>query len=265
MRHRLILGRFLIRLGSFIQSLAVVTMRPDDLVTFGLETYAKNVESLSRKELLEVGLNPEEKTLVQKLPMKKGQLLLLGVGGGREAIPLAKMGFKVTGLDFVPEMVEKARENALRQGLKIKGLTQEISRLEAPANYYDVVWLSAAMYSCVPTRKRRIEMLKRIGKALKPRGYFVCQFSWNSRSGSSRKVEVLRRAFGFISLGNMWYEQGDMLSGNVEFLHQFSSEHSLKLEFKEGGFEVVFLYIPEGAIRGGAVLMATPLYAGIPD
>jgi len=31
-RHRIALGRFLIRLGNFIQSLAVMVMKPDDLL-----------------------------------------------------------------------------------------------------------------------------------------------------------------------------------------------------------------------------------------
>ena len=40
-RPRLHLGRFLIRLGRFIQSLAVMVMRPDDLMAFGQLTYAR--------------------------------------------------------------------------------------------------------------------------------------------------------------------------------------------------------------------------------
>ncbi|HUW09084.1 MAG TPA: class I SAM-dependent methyltransferase [Anaerolineae bacterium] len=46
------------------------------------------------------------------------------------------------------------RANAERHGLHIEGLVQEISQLAVPAARFDVVWLSAAMYSCVPTRKR---------------------------------------------------------------------------------------------------------------
>ena len=53
---------------------------------------------------------------------------------------------------------------------------QEISRLDVPAGAYDVVWLSRAMYSCVPTRARRVEMVRRIARALKPGGFFLCQF-----------------------------------------------------------------------------------------
>jgi SAM-dependent methyltransferase len=231
-------------------------MRPDDLVEFSLQHYARpeSVNGWGQKDLVDAGLYPQETALLERLPIKKGRLLLLGVGGGREAIPLAQMGFEVTGVDFVSEMVEKARENAVRHGVEIEGLVQEISKLEVPTGFYDIVWLSAAMYSCVPTRKKRIEMLRRIRRALRPGGYFVCQFHRDTRGRSSRKVEFARKLFAFLTLGNRWYEKGDMLWGNVEFIHTFSSEDELKSEFDEGGFEVVHTDIPEGWARGGAVL-----------
>jgi len=254
-RFRIAISRVLIRLGRFIQSLPVAVMKPNDLVEFGWQTYAKSedVESWARKDVVSAGLTREEIILLNKISLKQGQLLLLGVGGGREAIPLAKMGFQVTGIDFVPEMVEKAIENAQKDGVKLDGIVQEISRLDVPADSYDIIFLSAAMYSCVPTRNRRVEMLKRIRKALKPGGFFVCQFHWDKKDGASPKVEFARKALAFFTLGNFWYEKGDMLWGNAEFIHAFSSEDELRSEFKEGDFEVNYLYIPEG-IRGGAIL-----------
>lgn len=148
MRPRITLGRFLIRLGKFVQSLAVMVMRPDDLVEFGRQMYTRphNVASWGRPELVYRGLGLNETALLEHLPLKQGRLLLLGVGGGREAIPLAQMGFDVTGVDFVPGMVEKARENAAQRGVRIEGLVQEISKLDVPDGAYDVVWLCAAMY-----------------------------------------------------------------------------------------------------------------------
>jgi 2-polyprenyl-3-methyl-5-hydroxy-6-metoxy-1,4-benzoquinol methylase len=259
MRPRIHFGRFLIRLGRFIQSQALMVMRPDDLVEFSRQTYAreKMVEDLGSTDLMYPVLHPDEQVLLGRLPIQGGRLLLLGVGGGREAIPLAKMGFEVTGVDFVPEMVEKARKNAARHGVKIKGLSQEISRLDVPAGAYDVVWLSAAMYSCVPTRGRRIGMLQRIGKALKPGGYFICQFRWDT-SRSARPWELVRKIVAFLTLGNLWYEKGDTLSYNIEFIHAFSHADEVRSEFAEGGFEVIHLHIAEEILLGGAVLRKPP-------
>jgi SAM-dependent methyltransferase len=256
MRPRIIFGRLLIRLGRFIQSLALMVMRPNDLVEFSRQTYAREqmVEDLGREDLSYPILDPDEQALLERLHLKGGRLLLLGVGGGREAIPLAQMGFEVTGVDFVPEMVEKAAENVIRHGVQMEGLVQEISKIDVPAGAYDVVWLSAAMYSCVPTRDRRVEMLQRIAKALKPGGYFICQFRWDTRGGTSRIWELARKIVALLTLGNLWYEEGDTLSNNIEFIHAFSQEDEVRSEFTKGGFEVLHLRIAEEILIGGAVL-----------
>jgi SAM-dependent methyltransferase len=155
-------------------------------------------------------------------------------------------------------MVEKTAENAARHGVKIEGLVQEISNIDVPAEAYDVAWLSAAMYSCVPTRGRRVEMLKRINKALKPGGYFICQLRWATKDGPTHLWELVRKVVAFFTLGNLWYEKGDTLSNNIEFIHAFSQEDEVRSEFAEGGFEVIHLHIAEEILLGGAVLRKIP-------
>ena len=103
----------------------------------------------------------------------------MGVGGGREAIPLAQKGFEVTGVDFVPEMVAQAKANARRHNVEIEGLVQDISNLEVAQASFDVIWFTTGLYSSIPTRALRISMLQRIHHALRQEGCVVCQFSWN--------------------------------------------------------------------------------------
>ena len=258
MRLRTALARLIIQVGSFTQSTALMVMRPDDLIEYSRQTYAgeSKVAAWSSPDLVDVGLYANEKELLENLPLKQGQLLLLGVGGGREAIPLAEIGFQVTGVDFIPEMVDQAKQNAYRSGLAIEGLVQEISRLDVTDGAYDVVWLSTAMYSCVPTRKKRIEMLERICNALQPNGFLVCQFHWgaNSHYSSKSKTEKLRKALAWLTLGNISYEPGDMLWYNIEFIHSFTSLEELRTEFTAAGFEISQLNISNNKIWGGAVL-----------
>src|SRR5665648_58326 len=220
---RIGLARFLLKLGAFIQTLPVVVMRPDDLVEFSRQTYAKpnDVESWAEDTLVDAGLSADELDLLAALPATTGDLLLLGVGGGREAVPPAKMGFKVTGVDYVPAMVDRARENLTRRGISMQGLVQEISQLGVPAATYDVVWLSRAMYSCIPTRARRVDMVRRIARSLKPGGFFLCQFHWNPRIQPTRKEQLVRRMVAAGTLGNLHFQPGDMLWHNIEFVHAF--------------------------------------------
>jgi SAM-dependent methyltransferase len=211
------------------------------------------VEGWAEDSLVDSGLHADELDLLSDIPEKSGKLLLLGIGGGREALVLAKMGFQVTGVDYVPGMVERAKENAVKRGTEIEGLVQEISNLDVPAATYDVVWISRSMYSCVPTRARRVDLVRRITQALKPGGYFLCQFQRGSGEQHSAKGRFLRRVIAACSLGNLAYEEGDMLWLNVEFLHVFTSEDEIRSELEEGGLQVLRFQTEVNPVRAGAV------------
>lgn len=255
-RLRIASARFMIRLGKLIQLLAAAIMRPDDLIEFSRRTYAHPtcVADWSRADLVDEGLNPDELALLKRSPVQNGWLLLLGLGGGREAIPLAKQGFLVTGVDFVARMVEGAKASAARHGVPLEGLVQEISQLDVPHGAYDLAWLAARMYSCVPTRRRRVQMLRRIARALRAGGCFICQFDWAPEQRQLPNALRLYRAFAWLTLGHLQFEPGDTLWGNVEFIHSFSDETGLRMEFAEGGFEVLHLDIFAEKMFGGAVL-----------
>ena len=255
MTQRIKLARFILRISGFIQTLPVVVMRPDDLVEFSRQSYAKtpSVESWAEDSLVDSGLHPDELDLLSDISEKKGKLLLLGVGGGREAIPLAKMGYQVTGVDYIPDMVERAIENAERRGFRMEGLVQEISQLEVPAEAYGVVWISRSMYSCVPSRARRVAMVQKITHSLKPGGYFLCQFQRDTTMKPSRKGLILRRLIAACTLGNLAYQHGDILWLNVEFLHVFGSDDEIRSELEEGGLEVLRFQTMVNPTRAGVV------------
>lgn len=256
MRPRVAFALLLFRLGRFIKSLAVMVMRPNDLLEFMQRSYSRPdaIEFWSSQRVVESGLYNDEKNVLKEIPIKKGRLLLLGLGGGREAIPLAQMGFNITGVDFVPELVNKTVEYAAQKGITIEGITQDISELDISKNTFDVAWLSANMYSCIPTTRKRIQMVKAIRASLKPGGYFVCQYLWRQKDMFSPKVEMARKIVSFITLGNFGYEKGDMISNKYDFLHQFHSIEEIRTEFEKGGLEVIRFHFPENDMLKWAVL-----------
>ena len=255
MSLRIRLARFLLRLSAFIQSLPVMVMNSDELVEFSRQSYAKphQVAGWAEDSLVDSGLTPDELDLLKDLPKTSGELLLLGVGGGREAIPLGNLGFHVTGVDYVSKMVSRAMENTARRGIQIKGLVQEVSQLDVPAESFDVVWISRAMYSCVPTRERRVEMVRRIVRAMKPGGYFLCQYQRGGSAVHLRRMDFIRRMLAKLVGGNTHYEPGDVLWLNVEFVHIFASDDDLCAEIEAGGLKVLRIQKDINPNRGGAV------------
>jgi ubiquinone/menaquinone biosynthesis C-methylase UbiE len=196
--------------------------------------------------------------LLDEVPVKEGRLLLLGMGGGREAIHLAKLGFEVTGVDFIPEMIEKARENISRQELQIELLVQDVLKLHVPSEFYHIIWFSAFIYSFIPTREKRVQVLRDVLTALRPGGYSVCHFFLDTENTPSRKAELVRRLLAYITLGNLRYEKGDAILNNVGFAHVFPSHGELISELEESGFEIVYLHIPREVRRAAAVLRRKP-------
>ena len=172
MNWRISFSRFLLHIADGLQSVPVFLMRPADLVEFTRDSYARSklVESWSSSDLVDQGLNINEVTLLERIPVQSGRLLLLGLGGGREAIPLAKQGFAVTGVDFVWEMVAQAKANARRHHVEIEGLVEDLINLEVAHNSFDVKWFSTGSYSYIPSRACRISVLKRMHTALRQKG-----------------------------------------------------------------------------------------------
>ena len=78
MRPRIALARFLLRLGRFVSSLALMVMRPDDLVEFGRQTYAsaKQIKHWASAETINQGLIPLEKTILEKIDLTQGKVVI---------------------------------------------------------------------------------------------------------------------------------------------------------------------------------------------
>ena len=62
-------------------------------------------------------------------PLPAGSALDLGCGTGDSSIYLAQHGWKVTGVDFVPKALDKARAKAAAAGLSINFVQADVTHL----------------------------------------------------------------------------------------------------------------------------------------
>lgn len=240
--------------GRLLQSLPVVIMRPKDLIAYSRHAYSQPnlVRMYGEPSCVDSGLSLQEKELASHLPPPPGRLLLIGSGGGRDAIGLARLGFAVTALDFSIDQLRTAEKNATRHGVTIHTLMQDMTNLNLGPASFKVVWMSPYLYSTVPTPRRRQAIAERIAEALEPGGVFVCQFRYRPHERQRKRATWLKSA-AWLTLGNVWYIEGDTLLGDREFIHAFASESVVLSEVVPAGFKA-FQKLLNPEQSSGAVL-----------
>ncbi len=93
-------------------------------------------------------------------------------GAGRLLVPYLHAGLDVDGADVSPDMLERARERSLREGLALPTLyAQAMHELDLPRRYRTVVLCGG--FGLGGEREHDVEGLRRIHDHLEPGGTFV--------------------------------------------------------------------------------------------
>lgn len=253
MHPRIVAGRFLIRLGSLVGSMAVAWMRPSDLVEFNRRHACVRVgnESLARSEAADRNLTKEEIVLMQKLPARKMRIIL--IGDGREEQALAQKGHDIALVNEDLCLKSATGAGASKHDLQVRAMVHAPLGPADATDSYDAAWLGGIFYSKIPGRKIRVALLKKIGSSLKPGGHLVCQFLLDARSRRSSRGVLLRRLFAFLTLGNFRLQGGDAIREGKEFSHTFSSWGEFEDEARAAGFAIVFSQLPPASVYGGVL------------
>ncbi len=98
-------------------------------------------------------------------------VLDLGCGTGNIAIPLAKQGHQVVGIDLSSEMLAMAFEKAQRAQVKVKWLEQDMRTLEAPQA--DSVISLCDSFSYLTEEEDVQQAFQQVYDHLTPGGYFL--------------------------------------------------------------------------------------------
>jgi SAM-dependent methyltransferase len=107
---------------------------------------------------------------VRYLP-PKGEILSLGEGEGRNAVFLASLGFRVTGVDASAVGLEKARARAERHGVLIQTVVADLATFDLGVERWDgIVSIWCHTPSALRTRLHRS-----VVAALRPGGVFLLE------------------------------------------------------------------------------------------
>ena len=125
------------------------------------------------------GLWKSEEILIRKYFKQKSSVIDIGCGTGRTTIPLYKMGYNITGIDFSHKMIENAIKIAGNLELRISYKIGNATDLNFSSDSFDNALFSFNGWTQIPFREKRIQALREIYRILKPGGYFI--FTINSR------------------------------------------------------------------------------------
>lgn len=75
----------------------------------------------------------------RRLLPSRGRALDMAMGTGRNALYLASLGFEVMGIDISPVAVERCRQEAERQGLKVTPILADLESYRLPKEDYDLI------------------------------------------------------------------------------------------------------------------------------
>lgn len=117
---------------------------------------------------------PEAEEFIKRLDLQPGMKVLdVACGTGNLALPAARLGAAVTGLDIAPNLLKQASENAQRQGLQIQFDEGDAEALPYEDSSFDaVVTMFGAMFA--PRPEVVAAELKRVCRP----GGFIAMGNW---------------------------------------------------------------------------------------
>lgn len=143
----------------------------------------------------------------------KGKLIDVGCGQGRDAIPLARLGYEVTGIDNSKLGIKQMLNN--NEGLKLTGLVEDIYKFDKYQDF-DIVLLNSMFHFEKKDKKRETDLIIKIANAIKPRG-IICICIQDTGS----KVKILKEvfenstlAFKVVNDSSLVYKYEDKESGH---------------------------------------------------
>ena len=135
--------------------------------------------------LKEADINQEMHFLIDQLHLQSGMRLLdLCCGHGRHAIPLAKHGLQVTGVDFSEYLLSLAQQAADNTGVSVEFVHGDMREIDW-SNHFDAVINMFTAFGFFADDSENYAVLERVSQSLKSGGYFcidVISYIWLMRN-----------------------------------------------------------------------------------
>ena len=144
--------------------------------------------------------------LIEKVcALKPGaEVLDLGCAGGDQLKLFARKGCRVTGIDFVPSLIEYAKSVFEKEGLKGDLLVDDIRNIDYCNRFHLVTMLSGTFGYFDDDGNR--EMLEKIYRALKPGSMVFIDYLPVEKYYNTGRTKTWHEIGGGYELSEVWYD-----------------------------------------------------------
>lgn len=142
----------------------------------------------------------------------RGKLLDLGCGQGRDAIPLARLGYQVTGVDISSVGIQQMKSIAKSMGLNLSGFIQDIYEFR-DYEPYDFILLDSMFHFRKSELKQESELVERIIRESKKGALIVFCIQ-----NSGDKIKTFNNITSDLPF--------DQRTAEVEFMYSFEDKES---------------------------------------
>jgi len=118
-----------------------------------------------------------ERIIAKSCTRRPTNILDIGCGTGSHAIALSKRGFNVTGIDFSPRMIEKAKKNAAAQKSKARFVVQDMRKIKLHKRFDCAICMFGG-FGYILTYDGLASLFKGLRQHLVEKGLFIYEF-WN--------------------------------------------------------------------------------------
>jgi len=126
------------------------------------DSEAENYDSWYETKLGKFVDEVETRCAFSLLLLEKGKRVLdIGCGSGNFSFKLAKMGYRVVGVDLSEEMLAIAKKRAVAEGLDIEFITMDAHHLDFADDSFDCVF-SMAVYEFLDDSEKALEEMFRV-------------------------------------------------------------------------------------------------------
>jgi SAM-dependent methyltransferase len=188
------------------------------------------------------GLFDWEADIVERFIQPSHRILLVGSGTGRDLLPLAAMGCRVTGIEPVARAVDFARRAIDARGLDAALVCGYFEDVPIDGRF-DVIDFSHGCYSFMPGAARRVEALRKAVRHLEAGGIVVLSVLSSPDVPRTRSTAI-GRAAGSLCRSDWRIEDGDFFerlpaTDLARFGHLFGPGE-VEAEAAAAGLRVVF-------------------------